>query len=110
MKLANIESATIPATKVRDYLLSRSHPIGRYKAAFFRSLGYDQADWGALATDLQSLLTGDAQQIGITEYGVKYEIRGSITGPNGRTANVLSAWIILTGEETPRFVTAYPED
>lgn len=34
----------------------------------------------------------------------------SITGPNGQTANVLSAWIILTGEEVPRFVTASPED
>lgn len=110
MKLANIESATIPATKVRDYLLSPSHSIGRYKAAFFRSLGYDQANWEALAFDLRSLLTGDAKEMDVTEYGVKYEIRGSITGPNGRAANVLSAWIILTGEESPRFVTAYPED
>ena len=110
MKLANIETATVPASKVRDYLLSPSHPIGRYKAAFFRSLGYDQANWEALAISLQELLKGDAKQIDITEYGVKYEIRGLITGPNGQTANVLSAWIILTGEEVPRFVTAYPED
>lgn len=95
---------------MRDYLLSPSHSIGRYKAAFFRSLGYDQANWETLAIDLRSLLTGDAEQIDVTEYGVKYEIRGSVTGPNGRTANVVSAWIILTGEEAPRFVTAYPED
>ena len=91
MKLANIETATVPASKVRDYLLPPSHPIGRYKAAFFRSLGYDQSNWEALATSLQGLLKGDAKQIGITEYGVKYEISGSITGPNGQTANVLSA-------------------
>jgi hypothetical protein len=46
----------------------------------------------------------------ITEYGIKYSISGSITGPNGRSANVVSVWIILTGEDVPRFVTAYPEE
>ncbi|HEX7075607.1 MAG TPA: hypothetical protein VF226_16330 [Hyphomicrobiaceae bacterium] len=110
MKLSHIESATIPPEKVRDYLLSQNHAIDRYKTVFFRSLGCDQANWEALADDLRSLLTSDAAQIGITEYGVKYEIRGAITGPKGRTANVITAWIILSGEDAPRFVTAYPED
>ncbi len=52
VKLANIEFAMIPVEKVRDYLPSPNHSIGRYKAAFFRSLGYDQADWETLADDL----------------------------------------------------------
>jgi hypothetical protein len=110
VKLRNIHSARIPARKVRDYLLSSSHSVGRYKAGFFRSLGYDQANWAVLATDLGALLTGDAKQMDVTEFGTKYEIRGSITGPNGRSGNIICAWIILTGEDAPRFVTAYPED
>ncbi|HET7673949.1 MAG TPA: hypothetical protein VFL54_00355 [Gammaproteobacteria bacterium] len=40
MKLPNAGAAVILPEKVRDYLLSPTHPIGRYKAAFFRSQGY----------------------------------------------------------------------
>lgn len=109
MKFENIHTAEVPARKVRDYLLSPNHPIGRYKANFFRSLGYDQAQWEVLAADLHALLIENAEPVETTEFGTKYEIRGHISGPNGRTGHIVSAWIILNGEDTPRFVTAYPE-
>jgi hypothetical protein len=37
---------------VRDYLLARSHPVGRFKAAFFATLGYAAANWESLAAAL----------------------------------------------------------
>ena len=37
MILPNIDKAVIEPEKLRDYLLSKSHPIGRFKAEFFRS-------------------------------------------------------------------------
>ena len=43
-----------------------------------------------------------------SEHGQKYEIRGIRTGPSGRSAEIVSVWIILSGENVPRFVTAYP--
>ena len=55
-------AAIVSADKLRDYLLSSVHPIGRYKS-----------------------------------------------GPNGRSAGIVTVWIILIGETVPRFVTAYPE-
>jgi hypothetical protein len=110
VKLPNIESAMILPEKLRDYVLSPNHSIGRYQAAFVRSLGYDQDSWETLESDFRSLLTGDAKLIEVTEYGRKYRILGSITGPNGRSANIVTVWIILAGEDVPRFVTAYPED
>jgi hypothetical protein len=33
--LPNSERAIVDEAKVRDYLLSPSHPVGRFKAAFF---------------------------------------------------------------------------
>lgn len=45
MKLPERDRAIIDAEKLRDYLLSPSHPVGRFKAAFFASLGYTQANW-----------------------------------------------------------------
>lgn len=110
MKLPNIDNAIISREKLEGYLLSLDHPIGRYKAAFFHALGYGQDDWKALAHDLRGLLGRKAEEREETEYGKKYEIRGTITGPNGRSAAIIVVWIILRGEEIARFVTAYPED
>jgi hypothetical protein len=42
------------------------------------------------------------------EYGQKYEVRGKIEGPTGRSASLVAVWIVLPGEDFPRFVTAYP--
>jgi hypothetical protein len=46
----------------------------------------------------------------VTEYGIKYEIRGVITGPSGLSVELVTAWIILKDETYPRFITAYPAD
>jgi hypothetical protein len=40
MKLPNVDRAVIPLGRLTNYLLSRSHPYGRHKAAFFNSLGF----------------------------------------------------------------------
>ena len=32
-----------------------------------------------------------------------------LVGPAGSLADVVSVWVVRTGEEVPRFVTAYPE-
>jgi hypothetical protein len=40
MKLPAAESAIIDEAKVREYLLSTEHPVGRFKARFFIGLGY----------------------------------------------------------------------
>jgi hypothetical protein len=52
MKLPEAQRAVIAAAKIRDYLLSTSHPVGRFKAPFFASLGYTVADWQRLEKDL----------------------------------------------------------
>lgn len=110
MKLSNPDKAVIPEEKIHDYLLSPSHSVGRHKAVFFSSLGYTQLEWQTLAEDLREFLDGDASLIEETNYGRKYELRGSITGPNGRSAAIVTAWIVLYDEDVARFVTAYPED
>ncbi len=102
--------AVIAPEKLRDYLLSPLHPIGRYKALFFRTLGYDQTSWQQLETDLRSLASLPAEPLESTEYGTKYAIIGPLPGLNGRVAEIVTVWIILAGEAVPRFVTAYPKD
>ncbi len=110
MKLPNHEDAVIPAEKLKDYLLSSSHPIGRFKAAFFKRLGYRAEDWRRLESDVRLLLVNEAVARERTPFGQKYEVNGIVTSPSGHPVEIVTVWIILTGEKQPRFVTAYPGD
>ena len=111
MKLPAAEHAVIAPAKIRDYLLSPSHPVGRFKAPFFISLGYTISNWRHLDEDLRSLaVSGDAEFGKDSPYGQKYEIRGILKGPSGRSARLLTVWIIRFGSDAPQFVTAFPEE
>lgn len=110
MKLPASEKAIIPQEKLQEYLLSPSHPVGRFKAGFFLALGYTSAQWERLEADIRGVLAHDASLKERTEYGKKYEVKGSITGPSARNAEIVTAWIILHNENIPRFITAYPGD
>ncbi len=110
MQIPNADRAVIDPRKLHGYLLSRAHPVGRFKAAFFRALGYSPQDWRRLEADLRDQhLLKDATLEGPTLYGQKYRIRATLEGPGGRSADVVSVWFVRRGEEFPRFVTAYPE-
>ncbi|MFO1350009.1 MAG: hypothetical protein U1F68_04740 [Gammaproteobacteria bacterium] len=109
MKLPNSESAIIPPEKLRDYILSPIHPIGRFKSVFFRGLGYSAEAFERLESDIRLLLTAEAEWAEVNKFGSKYLVRGLLSGPNGRSGLIVTVWIILSGEVAPRFVTAYPE-
>jgi hypothetical protein len=109
VRVPGVERAVLNADKVREYLLSDAHPVGRFKAAFFSGLGYSAAGWDVLAADLMAhAVENEASATENNEYGQKYEIRGRMAGPVGKTAVVVAVWIVLRGEDFPRFVTAFP--
>ena len=106
----NADLAFIDASKVRDYLLSPSHPVGRFKAKFFAALGYTQLDWELLSINLLEIArAGQIAPGQPSGYGQKYEASGTLIGPNGRKARVTTVWVIRPDEQVPRFVTAFPE-
>ena len=107
MRLPRADSAICDEAKVRDYLLSREHPIGRAKARFFETLGYTpvlQAGLLALAA------TGDAIPGAASPFGQPYVVRGILRGPGDRAAPVATVWMVRSGEDVPRFVTAFPSE
>ena len=106
MDLPGADQAVVGPEKIRDYLLSASHPIGRFKAAFFRSLGYSAAEWRRLEVDLRKIASaGDATRGQQSTYGTKYEVRGMLGVDPRRVAEVVT---ILADETVPRFLTAFP--
>ena len=109
MRLPKSGRAIIEPAKVRDYLLSHEHPVGRFKATFFGVLGYRREQWQRLARDLVHVgRFGTARPAEKIEFGQKYEVRGMLDGPSGRMAGVVTIWIVLNGEDFPRFITAFP--
>ncbi len=83
--------------------------MGRFKASFFETLGYQRGDWQRLRSDLIALgCTGSVRRGHVNDYGQKYEVHGTLNGPGGRAAHLVSIWILLDGEDRPRLVTAVP--
>ena len=110
MLIPNADRAVIEPAKLHDYLLSRTHPVGRFKAAFFQALGYASEDWRQLEADLRRQhLSKEAVDDEPTPYGRKFVIRATLVGPTGTAAALVSAWVVRAGEDFARFVTAYPE-
>jgi len=109
MKLPNAASAVVDERKVRDYLLSRSHPVGRFKAVFFARGGFTHDHAKLLTTQLLDLAANGQAQLGEgSEFGQKYLISGILRGPSGATLEVTSVWIVPKPAGIPRLVTVYP--
>ena len=109
MRLPNSGRAIVEDAKVRDYLLAPDHPVGRPKARFFMALGFTRDAWPRLRDALLAVARDGEAEIGeATVFGQKSAVRGIVRGPAGRTAAVLTAWIIRRGEDAPRLVSAYP--
>ena len=109
MKLPGAERAVIDERKVREYLLSTSHPIGRFKAAFLARAGFGVENWRDLEAQLRELAVREDAVLGETgRYGDKYLLSGILTGPKGHTLEVTTVWIVPQGGGHPRLVTVYP--
>ena len=108
-KLPNADKAIIEAGKLKDYILSPVHPVGRFKAAFFQKMGYSIANWEVLEQNLRDhILTEDVTNTEETPYGEKFTIKGWLECPKDEKVKVVTVWVILEGDNIPRFVTVYP--
>lgn len=107
MKLPNLDGAIIEEAKLTGYLLSEENSGG--KAGFFLAFGFTLAQWEAL----RDALYQHAAQHAVTRvlespHGVKYIIEGELVAPDGRLPLVRVIWIVDSGAEAPRLITAYP--
>jgi hypothetical protein len=109
MPIPNADSAFVPPEKINDYLLNEHHPVSGSKARWFLAIGYDPANPSILERDLLRLVRTSADYSEVnTSFGTKYVVSGRITAPNGTDVTLVTIWIVETGDERPRLVTAYP--
>lgn len=101
--------AYVPEDKLAGYLISLTHPQGSVKAKVFRSRGFDETNTDLLRKELLSVIhDNDYEKRLSNQWGIKYTVIGLIKGPNGKTINLETGWIVDKGKRSPRFVTAYP--
>jgi hypothetical protein len=109
MLLPNGDKAVVDPRKLTDYCLSPVHPVGKHKARLFAdATGIVLKDSELLHAALLRAAAGDeAMPTDRTPFGNKYELTFTLVGPGGRSALVLSVWIV--GDNgIPRLVTCYP--
>jgi len=88
VKLAHSEQAVVEP-EVRDYLVSTSHSVYRFKAAFFAALGYSVENWPHLRDAfLQIARSEDFEPGQQSPFGQKFLTRATLLGPSGRHALV----------------------
>jgi hypothetical protein len=109
MKLPNLDNALVHEAKIKDYLLSETHDLGKEKAAFFTSFGFTATEWTVLAAALlQHAYTHEVSKIIESVHGIKYVIEGTLHTPDQRQPRVRVVWMVDAGSRVPRLVTAYP--
>ena len=109
MELPFIDSLRVDQAKITGYLLSEA--TGRGKAAFFLRLGFRTESWETLAAALKAQAR-DNPVVSMVDspYGKRYSVDGTIETPDNRQPRpkVRTVWILETGTEAPRLITAHP--
>src|SRR3989344_8497813 len=104
MKLPNSKNAIISKEKLTDYLLSKTHATGKFKAKFFRNLGFDEANADLFEESIRKLIqVNEIKEEFSSPYGRKYVIDGKIDTPSEGLVMVRTVWIIEKGQKKSRF-------
>jgi hypothetical protein len=93
--------------KLQRYVLNPEHPVGSSKAKWFKeALGYTRENAGVLASQIRFSPTR-AIATELTTHGQKFNQTISIVGVNGKSIDVMFAWI-RNNDGIVRLVSAIP--
>ena len=105
MKLS--PNAIISERKLTEYLLN--YRKRNDKSLWLLKAGYHTENWNRLERDIRSqLLTLEAVFVEENQFGIVYEITGTLNGPNNKSLNVRSIWMKEYESELTKFITMYP--
>lgn len=110
--MPNYKDAVTPRDKFVNYSLDPNNANAKGKAeAYEKGLSYTKNNADGLISQIHSYVTaGNAPyEVSQSEFGSKYKYRIPVTGPNGKTKNVIAVYQIDAGKTIPRLVTNYLE-
>ena len=107
MILPKADDAIIPSDKFLDYALDSIKSRGK-SIAFREALGYTKDNASLLIENIRVHLKDyPAESKGNKGYGETYAVLMKLTGVNGRTANVMTAWLDDSRTGMMRLTSAY---
>ena len=105
--LPNLDRMRIPAEKFTQYALNYAKDYDK-ALAFELALGYNMDNFQLLIDNIHEHISQyEATPKGDLGFGMKYEVIMQITGANGKTAKVLTAWIDDVKTREMRLTNAY---
>lgn len=110
--MPNAKKAVTPREKFVNYSLNPDNPNSRGKAeAYEKGLGYTRENADGLISQVHDYVTSGNKpyEVSQSDYGTKYKFRIPVTGPNGKTKNVIAVYQIDNGQSVPRMITNYLE-
>jgi hypothetical protein len=108
LRVPRADRVRVDEQKVRAYLLSPTHPVGRFKARLFAALGFDERTVDAFVAEVRRIAAvGEVSDVEDTEFGRKYTVPGDLKGPAG-SVQVLTVWIQEIGHADVRLITVRP--
>jgi len=111
----NVEQAGFDPRKLTKYSMDPGSPRGKDKArVWLAALGMDKSHAAEVQRQVMEQLPDlPAKPHGVDKYGERYNVMVPVTGPDGRTVDVVSAWIYDRNKETgavsskPRLLNCY---
>lgn len=80
------------------------------KSSFLRQAGYELGNAARLLNDLRThILSQDAVALEKNQFGQYYEIKGTLTGPNGSILSVRTIWMTEHLSGITKFITLIPD-
>lgn len=109
MKMPGCDESYVPAGKISDYLLSKTHEHGKSKEAFFSSFGFT-ADTPLEFEEalLKHARERDVQENADSDYGKKYVLQCELKTPDSRNPCIVTVWLVENDATVPKLITAYP--
>lgn len=105
--LPKADEAVIDKRKFTEYALNSYKAPDKAKA-FKLALGYDLSNWKELEQKIKEAIKNfPAKEKNVTQYGKQYEVIIKIKGPNGKSANVATGWILDSKTGEMRLTSAY---
>ena len=106
--LPNADKVIIPEIKLTKYALNAKDGDPNKAAAFKLALGYDLTNYRLLIENIRKNVKNfNAVEKPDLGYGRRFEVMITLTGANGKTANVLTAWIVDKDTYQTRLTSLY---
>lgn len=104
-RLPNHARAVFPKDKLKNYLLNPSKDAN--KSRVFSDIGYNMKNADRLEADIRDgLKKNKATLFSPNQYGTPAEVEMTLGITKQR--KMITAWMIDSGTNVPRFITAYP--